>query len=102
MGRTMREQLMHTQDVADTAAALMPDLDQDLEKLVGIPAVASPGCSAARRALRTAYGAVAAARIHAADGSVDPSEVEKVIVAQVVLLQLLADDRQTSSSGAAR
>jgi acetylornithine deacetylase/succinyl-diaminopimelate desuccinylase-like protein len=34
---------------------------------------------------------VAAARIHASDESVDPSEIEKMVVAQVRLLQLLAE-----------
>src|SRR6478609_3269895 len=34
---------------------------------------------------------VAAARIHASDESVDPSEIEKMIVAQALLLQRLAD-----------
>jgi acetylornithine deacetylase/succinyl-diaminopimelate desuccinylase-like protein len=34
---------------------------------------------------------VAAARIHASDESVDPSEIEKMVVAQVLLLQLLAE-----------
>ena len=34
---------------------------------------------------------VAVARIHASDESVDPSEIEKMIVAQVILLQRLAD-----------
>jgi acetylornithine deacetylase/succinyl-diaminopimelate desuccinylase-like protein len=34
---------------------------------------------------------VAASRIHASDESVDPSEIEKMIVAQALLLQRLAD-----------
>ena len=34
---------------------------------------------------------VAAARIHASDESVDPSEIEKMIVAQVLLVQYLAE-----------
>lgn len=34
---------MQTQDVADKAAALMPELMQDLEKLVTIPSIAFPG-----------------------------------------------------------
>jgi acetylornithine deacetylase/succinyl-diaminopimelate desuccinylase-like protein len=34
---------------------------------------------------------VAAARIHASDESVDPSEIEKLIVTQALLLQRLAD-----------
>jgi acetylornithine deacetylase/succinyl-diaminopimelate desuccinylase-like protein len=34
---------------------------------------------------------VAVARIHASDESVDPSEIEKMIVAQAILLQRLAD-----------
>lgn len=39
---------------------------------------------------------VAAARIHASDESVDPSEIEKMVVAQTLLLQLLAE--QSSSA----
>lgn len=35
----------------------------------------------------------AMARIHASDEGVDPTEIEKLIVAQAVLLQLLADNR---------
>jgi hypothetical protein len=34
---------------------------------------------------------VAAARIHASDQSVDPSEIEKMIVAHALLIQLLAE-----------
>ena len=34
---------------------------------------------------------VAAARIHASDESVDPSEIEKMVVAQVLLIQYLAE-----------
>ena len=34
---------MQTQEVADKAAALMPELMQDLEKLVAIPSIAFPG-----------------------------------------------------------
>ena len=34
---------MQTQEVADKAAALMPELMQDLEKLVSIPSIAFPG-----------------------------------------------------------
>ena len=34
---------------------------------------------------------VAAARIHASDESVDPSEIEKMVVAQALLIQRLAD-----------
>ena len=34
---------------------------------------------------------VAAARIHASDESVDPSEIEKMVVAQALLIQLLAE-----------
>ena len=34
---------------------------------------------------------VAAARIHASDESVDPSEIEKMIIAQVLLIQYLAE-----------
>ena len=34
---------------------------------------------------------VAAARIHASDESVDPSEIEKMIVAQALLIQRLAE-----------
>jgi hypothetical protein len=33
---------------------------------------------------------VAAARIHASDESVDPPEIEKMVVAQALLIQLLA------------
>jgi hypothetical protein len=33
---------------------------------------------------------VAAARIHASDEGVDPSEIEKMVVAQALLIQLLA------------
>jgi acetylornithine deacetylase/succinyl-diaminopimelate desuccinylase-like protein len=34
---------------------------------------------------------VAAARIHASDESVDPSEIEKMVIAQALLIQLLAE-----------
>ena len=34
---------------------------------------------------------VAGARIHASDESVDPAEIEKLVVAQALLLQRLAD-----------
>jgi acetylornithine deacetylase/succinyl-diaminopimelate desuccinylase-like protein len=34
---------------------------------------------------------VAAARIHASDESVDPSEIEKLVVAQALLLQRLGE-----------
>ncbi|KRF45042.1 peptidase M20 [Terrabacter sp. Soil811] len=40
---------------------------------------------------------VAAARIHASDESVDPSEIEKMIVAQALLLQRLADSAGSGS-----
>ncbi|MGO4360062.1 M20/M25/M40 family metallo-hydrolase [Terrabacter sp. RAF57] len=40
---------------------------------------------------------VAAARIHASDESVDPSEIEKMIVAQALLLQRLADGAGSGS-----
>jgi len=40
---------------------------------------------------------VAAARIHASDESVDPSEIEKLIVAQALLLQRLADSAGVGS-----
>ena len=34
---------------------------------------------------------VAAARIHASDESVDPSEIEKMVIAQTLLIQYLAE-----------
>src|SRR6476660_3100581 len=37
---------------------------------------------------------VAAARIHASDESVDPSEIQRLIVAQALLIQILADSRR--------
>ena len=39
---------------------------------------------------------VAKARIHASDESVDPSEIEKMVVAQALLIQYLADARSRS------
>ena len=36
---------------------------------------------------------VALSRIHASDESVDPTEIEKLVVAQALLLQLLAEPR---------
>ena len=41
---------------------------------------------------------IALARIHASDESVDPTEIEKLVVAQALLLQLLAEPRVTGGS----
>lgn len=43
---------------------------------------------------------VARARIHASDESVDPSEIERLIVSQAQLIQLLATKPSTGSSTA--
>ena len=42
---------------------------------------------------------VAAARIHASDESVDPSEIEKMVVAQALLIQRMAEQRVTPPLG---
>jgi hypothetical protein len=87
-----------------------PEVDEDrlsnLEPVVG----AHPGVFDVHRrlvalmALARRPEDVAAARIRASDESVDPSEIEKMIVAQVLLIPYLAEERETSSSptGAAR
>ena len=36
---------------------------------------------------------MAASRIHASDESVDPTEIEKLVVAQALLLQRLSENR---------
>jgi acetylornithine deacetylase/succinyl-diaminopimelate desuccinylase-like protein len=45
---------------------------------------------------------LAAARIHASDESVDPSEIERMILAQAFLLQHLAGERRTPGVGSSQ
>ena len=91
----------------------MPPRADALEEAFGRPAgggrLAAARSRCCARSQQAAPGAefvlwgpedVAAARIHASDESVDPAEIEKMIVAQALLLQQLPTASSGNSSSA--